>query len=710
MKRGVTGARAGGYDPAMHKLAALAASGLAIVSLDGCAPGSAVEAVRPDDPTYAEATGAPACRVVESRGEPLVVDWRPEQRTDVEVAMRQGIAVVAYDCSSLRILSDCSIQGNYGFVGVTTKEQLIRLENADEIQANLPLTGGSLAARLGGEVTRGTTLDVALVIIGKRMSTRIEAKRENLVGRCDGATHFVRGATIGAFAMQTGTRAATRTAAELFGAGPGGTSSSSKDMRHRDGSLSECRGATPDAGAPPAQCGALLRLDLTAIDAAAPDGPALAESTCPRGLVRSGGKCAVPTASTPYQCLERDVANCLTQCDRGDAASCRMLASVYSVGMPGLPADPPRAVPLYQKACDAGDADACKSLGVVYDLGRGAPQDERRAIELYAKACDAGEMLGCSNLGFMYERGAGASRDLARAIALYQRACDGGAGIGCNNLGKAYAAGRGVPREEIRAFSLYRRACDGGTTLGCMNLAGAYREGIGVPRDDRAAAALYETLCQKRRKTSCSFLGELYELGEGVPKDEARALSLYKVDCDRKDDVGCTYLGMRYEMGKGVPKDEAKAAALYKEACQGESTAGCLRLGYLIEHGRGLPKDPARAVELYKSGCDAGNDSACASLGVAYELGRGVPRDPAKAAELFRQTCKGQSPCAGLEQRQKGCEIYGRPRQCTSLGMMYALGAGLDKDAARAAALMRKACSGGDSAACDALKVLPTKR
>jgi hypothetical protein len=46
----------------------------------------------------AAAVGSESCHVIENDGEPLVVDWRAEQRGDLEIAMRDRVAVVAYDC------------------------------------------------------------------------------------------------------------------------------------------------------------------------------------------------------------------------------------------------------------------------------------------------------------------------------------------------------------------------------------------------------------------------------------------------------------------------------------------------------------------------------------------------------------------------------------------------------------------------------------
>jgi hypothetical protein len=101
------------------------------------------------------------CRDVSGGTKPLVVDWKPEQRVDLEVAMSEGLAVVAYDCKGLELLSDCRVDGSYGFKGVVLKQQLIRLADADEIKMNLPLSGAQLVAQLDAELDRGATLDLA---------------------------------------------------------------------------------------------------------------------------------------------------------------------------------------------------------------------------------------------------------------------------------------------------------------------------------------------------------------------------------------------------------------------------------------------------------------------------------------------------------------------------------------------------------------------
>ena len=69
--------------------------------------------------------------------------------------------------------------------------------STDEVQANLPLSGGSI----GGGLQRGSTLDIAMMLVGKKRTTKDGVTKEDLQGSCDGATHYVRGAMVGAFAM-----------------------------------------------------------------------------------------------------------------------------------------------------------------------------------------------------------------------------------------------------------------------------------------------------------------------------------------------------------------------------------------------------------------------------------------------------------------------------------------------------------------------------
>lgn len=278
--------------------------------------------------------------VAEGYQEPLVVDWRPEQRADLEVMMRNNVAVVGFDGRKVRLLKNCSIDDTYAYVGVNRKEELVRFETSHEIQANLPLAAVAFGVSLEGEVQAGRTLDLGLVIVGKRTTVRAQALRADLRGDCAGASHFVRAATVGAFALKTGKRGSVRTVASLFGAGVAAKTQSSRDFSTRDGEMSSCLATDLTAENPPARCSALLRVELLPIldERQKTDEKGVATPSCPPGMVWNGGKCATAARTPRHTCKPKDLPDCTEQCGRGDGKSCDSAAWFYHLGK-GVPMD-----------------------------------------------------------------------------------------------------------------------------------------------------------------------------------------------------------------------------------------------------------------------------------------------------------------------------------------------------------------------------------
>jgi hypothetical protein len=222
--------------------------------------GAAGKAIQPTDPSAHEAMKEPstlqAC--APAPGQPLVVDMKSSDRSDLELAMREGLVVVAYNCKELKLLRACSVHGNYAFASVSRKEDVVQLESKDEVQANMPVSG----VKLGASLKAGSTLDLALITVGKRRASTRIVNRDELEGDCKEATHIVRGAYIGAFAMGTGTLGHAKAVAELFGAGGGGESKADRKTATKDGDIGACRTSSSGAAAPPEDCQAILRLDL----------------------------------------------------------------------------------------------------------------------------------------------------------------------------------------------------------------------------------------------------------------------------------------------------------------------------------------------------------------------------------------------------------------------------------------------------------------
>ena len=558
----------------------IGALGMLLLAGGGCSVLGArhpAQQVQPRAVTAAEAlddSSATGCFDVSRGARPLVVDLKPEQRGDLEVAMSQGVAIVSWDCHQMRLLPDCQAPGSYGFKGVVLKQQLIRFSDANEIRANLPLSGAAIAVKLEAELERGTTLDLATALVGNLTSTRLRVQPSELAGACEGATHFVRGANIGAFVMQTGTEANVATAAQVFGTGAGLGSQTSKVTRVEDGRLEECRQATPDSAAPPDNCQALIRLRLLPISTAnepssAPSPPAmttpvatapgpveaipgsieaahtvLAETTadsddeattCPEGLVFSEGKCVVKEKAKLAACDPSVPAECKEQCEAGEPTSCSHYARALKKGV-GAPADLTLAATYYERACQQEHAPACASLGILRAEGQGGARDEAAAAELFDRACQLGDANGCFNLGTLYYDGTGVAKDHERAFHLFEQACNAGKAAGCINSGIAYDDGDGIAKNPSLAFDLFKRACEGDADVGCYNLAYMYSRGSGVQPDQAQAARAYQRACELGHAKACEQLAQRYRDGLGVDVDARQAAALDRRACELRQE------------------------------------------------------------------------------------------------------------------------------------------------------------------------------
>lgn len=521
--------------------------------------------------------------------------------------MREGVAVVEYSCEGIRLLKDCHIEGSYGFIGMTRKEQVVRLQNADEVRANLPLSG----AKVGAELARGSSLDIAMVLVGQTKTTWTEPTKADLVGKCEGATHFVRGALVGAFATAVGSHAKARAAAEIFGAGVSGGSSSEKEVRNKEGEIGACGAANPDSDSPPAQCGAPVRLVLDVIKtgevapASEEQGPAIvaAASACPQGLVRVEGKCAAAASAPAFQCDGEKVADCEEQCKRGHAGSCGTLGALLASGRNGATRDPARAVEVLKKGCDGDDTPSCLSLGSLTADGIGTAKDPAAAAPLFEKACNGGEAVGCRLLGQAHLLGAGVSADPAAAAKLLERGCDGGDDKSCGAIGSLYARGEGVARDTSKASEFLRRACHGTDAASCVELGVMHETGDGAAKTPALAQVFYQRACALGFGDGCTNLGRL-QLAAGT--DEKTARRNLDVGCMRRSTVGCAILKAVFGESKPVIPDMRAEEAL-RRSCMAGSSRDCTTAGILqVAAGN----KPGGLMNL-RQACTRGDKLAC---------------------------------------------------------------------------------------------------
>lgn len=269
-------ARSGGSPTAWCGLAL--ALGLAAT---GCDDRLAARLAEPPGRTPA---GASRCQVTASQLRPLIVEWEAADRASLEVRLRrEGLVAVRYAGCELEVLR-CQAAGKYHYSGVTVKQDGLAIESEDDLYGSMPIG----ALRLEAKLRRSGRLNVETSIVGMLEADRTAIERSELTGACAGATHVIAGAQVGAFRFFAGG------AGELGGAAAAGPaaaavrSAASKELLGTDGDIEACQAAALSDAAPPAKCGALLRLEMVEL-AGEPTPPP--PQACPRRSTWDGARC-----------------------------------------------------------------------------------------------------------------------------------------------------------------------------------------------------------------------------------------------------------------------------------------------------------------------------------------------------------------------------------------------------------------------------------
>jgi hypothetical protein len=472
-------------------------------------PAKAIEQPAPKvgdaDPSMKEAPTIAAC-AEPAYADLMAIDWKPELRGDFEAAMKEGLAVVSYDCKSLKLQQGCSLEGSYGYLGTTRREKKIEMSTKDEVAANLPVGGLSWLSDLGAKFGRGTSLAARLVMVGKQSAGKKQATKADLKGGCDSATHYVRAATIGAFVVASGSQAELAANVKIVGKGASAGSTSQTKIQSEDGDVEACAKSTSDDKKPPEQCGALVRIELEPIGAGgkAPDAAPVevAIATCPKGFAQGDdGVCRAP--DKPHQCKLGDGADCAKQCSAGNAGSCAALASMHKNGT-GVAKDWAKAASFGQKACDKDVIAGCRIVAAAKLGGEGTDKDVKGALALLDKACKAGDGAGCVDLG-VAQLSAKDKKDAEQSQYSFRRACyGGGEPEGCAWLGTLYAEGKGGLNASPKlAISFLEKGCKDGSARACDGLGDLVKAGKGTAKDPARAKELFTKACTAGHAPAC---------------------------------------------------------------------------------------------------------------------------------------------------------------------------------------------------------------
>jgi hypothetical protein len=198
------------------------------------------------------------CGVAKSHSRPLIVEWPSADRQELESKLHTGLVVVRYQGCEMDVLERCTVPAQYGYRGTTPAQDSVVMKDEDDLYAALPIG----AAKLEGKLEKSGKLTVDMNLVGRYEAQKTAVRTDELQGDCAGATHFVYGAAVGAFAFYAGGEARVGGAAGLGGAGAGASSQAVRESLTKNGDPAACAKATTDDKAPPEGCGALIRIEV----------------------------------------------------------------------------------------------------------------------------------------------------------------------------------------------------------------------------------------------------------------------------------------------------------------------------------------------------------------------------------------------------------------------------------------------------------------
>jgi hypothetical protein len=244
------------------RLLAIAAAGLVLTAGTGCPKKGSPSDQLAKAPDFATQTGQAKCGVKASAAKPLVVEWPAADRAALEARATRSLVAVRYQGCEMEVLTSCTVQGAYSYLGLNQKREGVRIKSVDELYAQLPVGAVGLEAKL----ERAGQLNVDMVIVGRKEAERFEFSERDLEGRCSEATHVVTGLTLGAFSFYAGASAEVGAGVKVGNIGAGASSGTEREVLKEDGNADACAAATQaDANAPDG-CGALLRVEVVPID------------------------------------------------------------------------------------------------------------------------------------------------------------------------------------------------------------------------------------------------------------------------------------------------------------------------------------------------------------------------------------------------------------------------------------------------------------
>jgi hypothetical protein len=270
-------------------------SALCIV-LGGCSAGTlpAMSGTRESgqsklmDQTFA---GKDACSP-QNHLRPFVVEWDATDMSSFEAHATSDVVVVRYEGCKLTVLDGCRDDSVRGALGAyravdwtSGSLETVDIGSEGELYAKLPLGVASLDGRVKG----GEKFHMEYYVAGTRSATRDAVYRSELakIQRCKGATHFIYGYNLGAFALGSASNLEGSVNGSVYGFGAGVEKKNTRSAEKKGGNLATCKSssATEVEG-----CKTPIRLTLRPIEEGANPDAAAAKAPDTDASLNKAGK------------------------------------------------------------------------------------------------------------------------------------------------------------------------------------------------------------------------------------------------------------------------------------------------------------------------------------------------------------------------------------------------------------------------------------
>ncbi len=197
------------------------------------------------------------CRAAMRAESPLVTEWSPAEKANLQARLRSGAVAVAFSGCGMRPLPACNPRGSYRWQRTTLASEAIDIRDEDELFTKLPL--GALA--LEGELARSGHLQVRTMVTGQYVLDGGAATEVPDYGPCAEATHLLTGLSIGSFKLHSGGTLQASANVDVGGYG-GGAKTQSSDMVLREaGTFESCSSSTDEN--PDINCSSPIQAFLT---------------------------------------------------------------------------------------------------------------------------------------------------------------------------------------------------------------------------------------------------------------------------------------------------------------------------------------------------------------------------------------------------------------------------------------------------------------